>query len=1474
MALLEFDLEASGEFNAFPLVTSIDYSDEMKQYLAAIHSVRTGVPIEVAKQEIDSLGDSLFSGQGRTEASALVSGRFSEAVAGTVKDQDISGLFDAEETRVREQEVVDNSLAPEILAETQSNSGDVWDAVTSRTAARTSVLHKKLGEVAGNTEFTILSGLLDFADIIASFPLDILTGGGFHRADLAREIRTLLSADISEEAFNTRLDEVLEEARDAGWFSDENALFLFGEIANIQEGGIGGTARIDKMGTVLDAGFLVGPAAKLALKGFSAARNTTSIIASMRGPTASREVLTSALDRPGTAEAATAGIPEHTLPGFLRTPNSGVDPQAWSAPGFDAAAKHERTNLFFNIIRSFNFGRRIDPAVFDAWVPKGLKALHDDLDATSRSNVLSMRIDPDNSGNIFGSVLFGRKDGTPFSTIGNATKFKNKHGGDLVPVTQGDKTFYIVEQTRNLSTAGLVDPLDAWEIGNHFFGEFGATFLTIPQRLEALAKRGEGVLGRLTTEIAPIVRTAIKKTSKEDQKRVEQIFWALRDGDNLSHYRRALTMPEFRNEWTKLSGGPPPSEAAENLYLTIQELNDALYFLKADRIFKEVVDEGNKVSVFRHVNKDGDVVERNILMRPAPEDLPSSTLIYDPATGVRLPLSDLKANQKVFVVDGGVDVGGEVARYIIADTKGIRRVFHSDVLGYNPGGPRGYDFINFAVKQPSEVRFIDGTTAPGRARTFLGTATRQEAETAVEQVNAIFAKIREMAPGLRRGTKANALDSLRAIGNDPDLLEVVLRNNDWNLNIEDVGDFIKFLEDYKLDPRLNVGLAHMDDALAIADDAGNLVFNVRRSETNRSDFDGILNQPRNGPRQNDPLIGMGGDSAQTISPIDMISRDFLRTTHERAFTAYNFQAVGGWLKGIANHLNIDDLAGLRPREAMNAVVFPKHPNPQLRAYSKARDAINRTLGHVSEYEKRWNGFIERLSEKIYNKGWKKTGTTIAQAQLSKRPLESLRAFAFHSKLGLFAFDQFFVQSSQVFNIIAIAGPVRTFPAMAAATPLRMTLINTSEAFAKEVGRRSAAFTGMDADEFVRWSRWVRESGRTVIGGEVSELNSVSHVMAKGMVGRVAEVGRFFFDEGERFPRVVAMHVAWKEYAKKFPTLDPFGDHGISWITSRQDILTASMTRASAAVWQKGPLSVPFQFLSYSSRMMESIFSNRLLNKVERARLLTAQLAFWGAAGTGIGGPVLDYWITAGGLEMDPNEYTALRYGVLDWAVGISTGADTAFGARLAVGEGFWNLWEDFSEKTLFEALGGPSVQTITDFSDIIFQNMVDVANGNTTMLAGDVKKLLRNFTGPNKAYNAWVIYTTGDYLARNETVIAQGLNKTDALVYLMGAPLQETELAYSRLQVMEKQDEYIKEHGKRIAEMARRMRQKVLDGDMEGAANLSKEMADAVAIMPPWAQEKSKFFWTPDATPFMEDMINKAIERGQANIDIHRDEGE
>ncbi|MHA2084303.1 MAG: hypothetical protein ACXABD_11150 [Candidatus Thorarchaeota archaeon] len=1481
--VLELDVTTTpGELEVFPAVRSEAFSGEMQEYLATIHSIRTGVPIERASAEIASLGEDMLREQSRSEASAIIRDEASRAAEVAVGEGSLDGVRAATEQQGIDTEVVKNTTAPEFIAETRTNPGDIWDSVSSRTAARDAAIVKKISEAAAGAEGGVLNWVLDFVDIMVSFPIDALAGGGFTRAGFAQKVQNLRSADIPEEEFNELLEEAIEAGRDAGAFTDENSLMLFGQIENIKQAGIGSEARLDKAFTVLD--LLSIPSAlstvgRVALRGLRGARNTTAVVGALRGPKAAGDNLASALVNPGSVQADVAGIPSHTLPGYLRHPDSGVDTQAWSAPGFDKAAKAERDNLFLNVIRNFGFSQRINPEVFEAWRPQGVKILNQEIEATSRSNVLTMRVDPDGQGNIFGSILFGRRDQTPWPRKAEATKFANRHGGTVVPIVQGNTTSFMVEQVSNIPTAGLVKPITAEEIGNHFFGEFGSTFLSVPRRLETLAKRGEGVLNRISVEIAPILSKAIKATSKEERKVVEALFWELRDGDTLSKTRSALTPAGFRDEFYIRNNNVAATKDAEELYNTIQELNDALYFLKADVIFKQAVNEGGQVFKLRSVNTDGIAVERNLIVSKASDDIDPTTTVYNPISGVRTAAGDLKPNQKVFRVAGGLKVGEEVATHIVVDNPELRRLFHTDVLGYNPGGPRGYEFINFGVGQRSTVNIMGQGPKQGREKLLMGTATRSEATLAKDQLNSILAKIREMVPNLKGLSQAHALDALRGIGNDPDLLAVVLRNNDWNTDVSSVTDFIKVVEDHGLDLRENFGLKHMDDAFGVADDTGDLVFGGRAGETTRDAFESRLNQPRNGPRGNDPLIGMGGTSAPTISPIDMISRDFIRVTHERAFSAYNFQAVEGWNKGAAKHI-VNDVSGLSPRQAMDAAIFPNNPDAAQRGYITARDNIKRTLGSVSKYEQKWNGLMNRLAEFVYDKGFttkkglKGIPLSIADAQQSKSPLTALRGFAFHAKLGVMALDQLFVQSSQIFNILAIAGPLKTTPALASYGPLRMTMVNTSREFALEVGRRVSPFIGMSAEEFADFSRFFNESGRGIIGGEVGELNAVSHTMAKGFWKRAGDVSRTFFDEGERIPRGAAMHVAWKEYREAFPKLDPFKDHGVNWITNRQDALTAAMTRVSAAPWQKGPLSVPLQFMSYTSKMMESLFSSRLLTKAERIRLGGAQMLFWGASGTVFGGPVLDYFVTEGGLELDGDTYTALRYGILDSIIGQTTGVDTAFGERLAVGEGIWNMWEDFNNEGLFETLGGPSLQVGADVTTSLLSLMGEVATGNTSMVAADLKKFMRDFTGPNKLYNAWVIYNTGDYLSRNGAAVASGLQNTDAMLHLIGAPLQEVSLTYTRIQAFKNQDDHLRKYGNRIAQIAREMRASVKAGDFDKAHSQAQLMAAYVAALPRWQQAKARKFYVADASPLLRDIILEGRKRHMKNLNILDDEGE
>jgi hypothetical protein len=204
----------------------------------------------------------------------------------------------------------------------------------------------------------------------------------------------------------------------------------------------------------------------------------------------------------------------------------------------------------------------------------------------------------------------------------------------------------------------------------------------------------------------------------------------------------------------------------------------------------------------------------------------------------------------------------------------------------------------------------------------------------------------------------------------------------------------------------------------------------------------------------------------------------------------------------------------------------------------------------------------------------------------------------------------------------------------------------------------------------------------------------------------------------------------------------------------------------------------------------------------------------------------------------------------------------------------WNLWEDYNNQTMFETLGGPSAQTGKDIFDGIYELLGDVATGNTSMVRSDIKKLLRNATGPNKLFNAYVIYTTGDYLSRNGDVVASGLTNTDAFLSLIGAPLQEVTQTYTRREAFRDQDKHIRDVGNRVAEISRDMSRKIKAGDLEGAQENAKLMAMWVAILPNWAKSKARKRYAPDATSALYDSLVEGRRRQFPNLNNHEDKGE
>lgn len=1474
-----FSLEAPAtDFEAFPAPEAAASSDGIKEMVIALRSARTGEDIDNIRASFATLGPDFVASGSKVGLSEGIEAEFQQEFSDAAESGNLNQLFEAETVRMERRGDVEADEAPEASDLMQFSAGALYDRATQVGMSRMIGTMKRIDTKMNDTSVGVFGIIGDILDLVVSAPLDGLTLAGFSRVKKVEFLRNQMSnPNISNEEFYTLLDDTMEELEDAGWLTENNFFHLSAGISNIAEGALGTSATLEKVGAVLDLGFGISSAAKLGLKTAPRVlagrlRNTTRIAGLLDSPSSAAAVLRDGAAKPGRVEAVASGVAEETVPGLARMSSASGDTNM-VAPGARIAAETEQDNRILNIIRDLGFSKSIDPDLLAAWMPTGVRRLNESLATKVRHRVRNLEVVPDKSDNLFGVVTLGKSNGDPFIDLNAANRVAAANGGTVKSTVLGGDTTYEVVVAKNFPTKDLVKSLDLGELGQYgvhgiaipFARAFGGNFIALPERLTSLALRGEGVMGQAASKIGAIVAEKTKAVSKEDLARVNDIFYAMRDGERFAHSRRALTMAEFRSEWARIPGAVP-SKGAEELYSTIQELNNALYFMKADKIFKQVVNEGSEVLTYQTVRRGGEVDDlAHIVTEVNRADLSATERVLDVVTGEIAPVGKLGRHSRVFRASGGVERGDQTATLITMEKPTLRRVYHSDVMGYNAGGPRNYTNLRFFVKQATDVPLINGTSVPGKARTFLGVTTRKEALFAADEINATFRGLREMVPGLAGMTRAAAVDAIAGLRGSVPANTLVKSHAAWNNNIDSVDALVDFMRNQKMDPRVNMSIAAKDDVIAEVDDAGRAVFGAREGETYGDSFEASLNLPRGaGPRRDEPLLGLGGEFADTISPLDGIQNDFLRSIHSKAFESFGFQSINGWLQG-AQHLmttagkkQLDGLSPLNQLRKAGREVFSENPGGDTTAFLDARDAILRTLATKTEHELKWNAMVNRVGEYVFDKGWKKSGEFLFNSQKAQSPLTFLRGLTFDARLGMFDPAQLIVQAAQVSNIIAIAGlnPLKGMRAAATHLPLRAAMRTEDLATLKEIGRRTSAFTGFDADEFVRLAEWTRRSGRLQIGDEIAEIGGMTDTLAKGYVRKARDASRVFFNEGEKVPRSAAISVAWREFSEQFPKLDAFDEFGTKWITSRQNALTAGMTRANAAAWQRGPMSVPLQFMTYSSRMLESMFTDRLLSKGERIRLATAQVAFWGAAGLGVGS-TLDAYILDSGWQINETEYTLYRYGALDAFLNASLGTQAVFGGRLAMAEGFSDMFENMLDGNFTEVIGGPAGQLGGDLHDIFWQMGKDIVGGNTSMVASDLKKVVRNFTGPNKLYNAWFMFTMGEYLSRNDDVVVRGLSNTDALLHTFGGQIRDANLAYTMLEVMSKEDDILKEHSKRLSEMARKATTLIESGDFQGGQEIMRQIAAGRAMLEPYQMRKTNKALYPQLDSLFDSILNK-----------------
>lgn len=1191
-----------------------------------------------------------------------------------------------------------------------------------------------------------------------------------------------------------------QEAKDLGVFGDNSLLYWsrFNSIANM------GTTEnegfwlgVDALGLVpigkvlnLTKGIskTTGTASKLAL-----ATDALEVAESTGGKAAANSVLDTALSGAETS----INTAKHTAPSTSSVGSNGL------GPTLKPTLANEVANDYLDKISSTFKG---------IYTPEMLQAAKDRyknyLETKTKFHVLDLQEKNLGLDNYAVKVTLGKDTGVPFKDWANAQKFAKPLGGKVEPYginAKGDKPEgYVVTFERNLNMKGLATPTQAAELRSSLFDRLASPEITSPERLNTVFKRGLDKIGKVEVEIMQEHNRLLKTVSRQDLRGLSQVVSKLNIED-----ADWYDISTFKDVFFKETG-KNASQAVQDAYISTYKIAETARWLEADKILKRTTGErinqfvgsGDGVNFYRMKKLEA----KGAL--PAGKDY-AQNFVYDINTGKVISRADFFKDKKkinlyqIVDVENAPVIDGKRVLYATGNLKSSRPLLPSDVVPRVSGGFRETSNISgFLVSKRTSMDLSGNAINLTPKIAFVGRSSKELAD-ASKDIKASLKALNDFNAGTITRTAAD---------------DIIKANNGFNPNIEDLTDFEQFVQKSGIEGDIEIAMKEED----IPDVGIGQFENYRLGKF--TTYEDLYSK---GKSDNEVIYGYGSSQFKHVDPIISIERDFAKGVNYIAEREYSYKAVEGFLKGAkANKAitNLDQIDKLPFVEQLRQAEFANNKAGEL--FATERRVIMNRMSETNEFAQAWNRRMSRFGEYIFDK----TGFDVID-KMSFRPDVALRSFAFDLKLGLFNIDQLVVQSAAALNIMAIS-PRHGLKAAASYLPMRIAMVNTNPAVLKELYKRSKLFIGMPEKDFLEVVDYMYKSGRFQVNQNISEINSTYDV-TRGVVRNIREKGRVFFNEGDRVARLMATNTAYREFRVAYPKLDVSTDTGFrimdDYITKRADALTMNMTRASAAGWQQGFLSLPTQWLGYQAKLIENIFFGRNLSGAERARLGLSQIAFFGAAGLPFASTGLNAFVDQTSAGIDKDMYTLLRYGALDYILSNVTGEDTAFSGRLGTGEGLQQIYEDALDKNFIELLGGPAGSIAYDSGSGAMGLVSSLFTSDVTVQQYDLTKVLRNISTFDKGVKAYYLIQTGEFINKKGQTLAEGMNPWNALWNTLGVPFQEVELYYDMKQALYSESQMIREVTNRVQELTRIKTDYIRNGDLKSAEGIRDEIMSLVA---------------------------------------------
>ena len=973
----------------------------------------------------------------------------------------------------------------------------------------------------------------------------------------------------------------------------------------------------------------------------------------------------------------------------------------------------------------------------------------------------------------------GKKGGDGWVKKSSAERYKNSLGFGDAEVIKGEDGKFFVKVTRNMPETGVyTNPLNV-QTNNIIKRFFSGARERSDINLANMAQRSEGARNRIINDA---VRTLWKEiqvdpASKERVANLWQVgenqgrWWSLDEANIL--YQRTYKRDISEREWKAYQG--------------LKNINDIEYIIRNDMMWKEKVIRGFE-SVDINAGPAGRIESANAIVDEGfNKGLKGRGLNVSDGTNYTGSIDAdevAKLRSQGFVqvhLDEPFEFDGSKFHTIVVRQQDMTRFnLKRQQLAYRPGGHRIYQEKYFA-KQTRRGTQADGSEFLEAPSTYM-VGTKAQVDEWVKVMERMRVAVRDN-PNIR-----------------PDELDAIVGGRPGYPSGE---QFLSGIEagNYRTDVSFGTFFDREMPADYIAKDNPFVDF----------DEDGITGFMRTHGRlyysskNKTGLVDWQGEQAPTLDAWQSTNQAFLNIANMASFSDYKLSSIERWINSFSDYLEPNNALKTNVQKFMNGKLNQlASQHNVVQAIEDQRNIIKRNLGWKTEFDMQIQQQQRKLAEWIMgtdpNSLRHGTSRAIINFMEENNPLQFMRGLAFDLKLGLFSPVQLFLQMGTTLAMSAIDPPgalrgVRSGPLLRAFLMFK----GGDEAFingAIKAGMHKAI--GMDdVDEFKAFMGSAKASGFFSINDSHSLVNAMgpgsAYNITKNKIDDFRQAGRFLFNEGEMWNRMVAWRSAWDSTMKAIPDINAVTpDDFLNRVAGRAEDLSMSMSRTSQASWQQGLASLPTQFWAYQARMMEAMLGAATgkgrFTREESLRLVLSQFLLYGSAGIPLAPVVSDYIKGKTGEAPDLGTLPGLiDRGVMDHVWNALTGSDMLISDRLGTGGWLGDTvgslmgMSKYGEQSTFDILGGATYSIANDlWEDIgpILKYSLHEAGGAATepLTERAVVNLARNITSVSTGMKVYMIMEYGHFVNNSGKVTVDNVPDSAALgVLLLGAQPGKTD---------------------------------------------------------------------------------------------------